>query len=88
MDNYNTYVSLLSRVSPKNPQNTTGLTDSLPTNQNKAAISSLSVNFGRISQNILNFAAQTSLYPAQKISIITASNDRSLNDQKGGRGNA
>jgi hypothetical protein len=87
MDKYNTNRSLKSRIFPKNPYSTTGLTDKTPTNQNKAAISSLSVNFGNLSQNSLNFAAQTSLYPAQKISIITAV-DRSLLDIQGGRDDA
>jgi hypothetical protein len=85
---YNTYVSLLSSDSPKNPQNTTGYHDKTPTSQNKSEISTITVNFAKISQDKPNFTAQTSLYPAQKISIITASNDRSLNDQKGGQADA
>jgi hypothetical protein len=85
---YNTYVSLLSRVSPKNPQNTTGLSDNSITSPIKVGISRIKANFGRNCQNKLNFAARVGLDAAQKISIITASNDRSLNDQKGGRGDA
>jgi hypothetical protein len=68
--------------------NATGLGDRTPTNQNKSEISTITVNFGSFCQNSLNFAAQTSLYPAQKISIITASNDRSLLDIQGGRDDA
>jgi hypothetical protein len=84
---YNTYVSLLSSDSPKNPQNTTGLTDRTPTNQNKSEISRITANFGKISQDKPNFTAQTSLDPAQKISITTAV-DRSLLDIQGGRDDA
>jgi hypothetical protein len=51
-----------SRVS----QNTTGLTDRTPTNQNKALLSRIAGDFGKISQNDANFAAQISLYPVQK----------------------
>ncbi|MCA2653024.1 hypothetical protein [Microcystis sp. M061S2] len=65
----NTNRSLLSRVSPKNPYDATGLSDRTPTNQNKSAISSLSVNFGNLSQNSLNFAARVSLATAQKSDI-------------------
>jgi hypothetical protein len=77
-------IPLLSRIFP----NATGLGDSIITSPIKVGISTITVNFGSFCQNSLNFAAQTSLYPEQKISIITASNDRSLNDQKGGRDNA
>jgi hypothetical protein len=80
-------IPLKSSIFPENPYNATGLTNRTPTNQHKAAISSLSVNFGKISQNKLNFTAQTSLYPAQKISITTAV-DRSLLDIQGGRDDA
>jgi hypothetical protein len=70
---YNTNRSLLSSISPKNPYNATGLTDRTPTNQHKAAISSLSVNFGRISQNSLIFAARVRLLTAQKTQKAAAS---------------
>jgi hypothetical protein len=79
---------LKSRVSQKNPYSTTGLSNSIVTSPIEAYISTITANFGRNCQNILNFAARVSLDTAQKISIITASNDRSLNDQKGGRGDA
>ena len=69
MDNYNTYVSLLSRVSPKNPYDATGLGDNSITSQNKAEISTITVNFAKISQNILNFAARVGLDAAQKINF-------------------
>jgi hypothetical protein len=63
---YNTYVSLASRVSQKNPENTTGLSGSIVTSPIKAAISTIKVNFGKISQNDANFAARVSLLTAQK----------------------
>ncbi|MCZ8068377.1 MAG: hypothetical protein O9287_21250 [Microcystis sp. LE17-20D] len=59
-----------SRVSPKNPQNTTGLTDRTPTNQNKALLSRIAGDFGKISQNDANFAAQIVSLPVQKISFL------------------
>jgi hypothetical protein len=67
-----------------------GLGDRTPTNQNKSEISTITVNFAKISQNDANFTARVSLDPAQKISIITAvdRSDNSLNDQKGGRDDA
>ena len=77
-----------SRVSPKNPYSATGLTDSIITSPIKVGISTIKANFGRNCQNKLNFAARVGLDAAQKISITTASNDRSLNDQKGGRDDA
>jgi len=82
--NDTTKIPLKSRIFPI----ATGLGDRTPTNQNKSEISTITVNFAKISQDKPNFTAQTSLYPAQKISIITASNDRSLNGQKGGRDDA
>jgi len=78
-------IPLLSSLFPKNPEKRDF---SVQTNQNKSEISTITANFAKITQNSLIFAAQTSLYPAQKISIITASNDRSLNGQKGGRDDA
>jgi len=84
---YNTYVSLLSSDSQKNPYDATGLTDSIITSPIEVRISRIKVNFGRNCQNKLNFAARVGLDAAQKISIITAV-DRSLNDQKGGWENA
>jgi hypothetical protein len=87
MDKYNTNRSLLSSIFPKNPYTTTGLGDRTPTNQNKSEISTITVNFAKISQDSLIFAARASLDPAQKISIITAV-DRSLLDIQGGWENA
>ncbi len=69
MDNYNTYVSLLSRVSPKNPYNTTGLGDSIVTSPIEALLSTITANFGKISQNDANFTARVSLDTAQKINF-------------------
>ena len=66
MDKYNTNRSLLSRVFPKNPQNTTGYHEKITTSQNKSEISRIKANFGRNCQNILNFAARVSLDTAQK----------------------
>ncbi len=70
---YNTYVSLLSSDSPKNPQNTTGLGDKTPTSQNKSEISRITANFAKISQDSLIFAARVSLDPAQKTQKTAAS---------------
>ena len=67
--------------------NATGLGDRTPTNQNKSEISTITVNFAKISQNDANFTARVSLDPAQKISITTAV-DRSLLDIQGGWENA
>jgi hypothetical protein len=79
---------LKSSIFGKNPYSTTGLTDSIITSPIKVGISTIKANFGRNCQNKLNFAARVGLDAAQKISITTASNDRSLNDQKGGRDDA
>jgi hypothetical protein len=89
MHNYNTNRSLLSSI-PQNPQNTTGLGGNSITSPIEAYISTITVNFAKISQNDANFTARVSLDPAQKISIITAvdRSDNSLNDQKGGRDDA
>jgi hypothetical protein len=76
-------IPLLSRIFP----NATGLGDRTPTNQNKSEISTITVNFAKISQDSLIFAARVSLLPAQKISITTAV-DRSLLDIQGGWENA
>jgi hypothetical protein len=70
MENYTIKLPQKSRVSQKNPYNTTGLTDKTPTSTNKAVISSLSVNFGDLSQDKPNFAAQIALYPVQKINFF------------------
>lgn len=67
--NYTIKLPQKSRVSPKNPQNTTGLTDRTPTNQNKALLSRIAGDFGKISQNDANFAAHISVIPVQKIMI-------------------
>jgi hypothetical protein len=76
-------IPLLSRISP----NAMGLGDRTPTNQNKSEISTITVNFAKISQDKPNFTARASLDPAQKISITTAV-DRSLLDIQGGRDDA
>jgi hypothetical protein len=70
MDNYNTNRSLASRVSQKNPYDATGSCDNTPTNQNKSAISRIAGDFGSLSQNSLNFTAQISLSPVQKINFL------------------
>jgi hypothetical protein len=66
MDKYNTNRSLLSSIFPKNPYTTTGLGDRTPTNQNKSEISTITTNFGKISQDKPNFTARVSLDTAQK----------------------
>jgi hypothetical protein len=85
--NDTTEIPLLSSDSPQNPQNTTGLSDSIVTSPIKVGISTIKANFAKISQDSLIFAARASLDPAQKISIITAV-DRSLLDIQGGWENA
>jgi hypothetical protein len=55
-----------SSIFPENPYSTTGSCDKNPTSQNKSEISTITVNFGKISQNDANFAARASLDPAQK----------------------
>jgi hypothetical protein len=55
-------IPLLSSFSP----NATGLGDSIITSPIKVGISTITVNFAKISQNSLNFAARVSLLPAQK----------------------
>jgi hypothetical protein len=83
---YNTYVSLLSSDSQKNPYDATGLGGNDVTSPNKPLLSRIKANFGRNCQNKLNFAARVGLDAAQKISIITAV-DNSQKD-KGGRADA
>jgi hypothetical protein len=61
---------LKSRVSQKNPYDATGLGGNDVTSPIKAAISTIKVNFGKISQNSLIFAARVSLSTAQKISFL------------------
>jgi hypothetical protein len=65
MDKYNTNRSLLSSI-PQNPQNTTGLSCNSITSPIEALLSTITVNFGKISQNDANFAARVSLLTAQK----------------------
>ena len=65
MDKYNTNRSLLSSI-PQNPQNTTGLGGNSITSPIEAYISTITVNFAKISQNDANFAARVSLLTAQK----------------------
>jgi hypothetical protein len=49
------------------PLNATGSCDNTPTNQNKSALSRITVNFGLNCQNKPNFAARVGLNTAQKI---------------------
>jgi hypothetical protein len=58
-----------SRVSPKNPYDATGLSDRKITSPIEALLSRISGNFGKISQNSLNFTARVGLGTAQKIMI-------------------
>jgi hypothetical protein len=78
---------LESRVSPKNPYNATGLSGNSITSPIKPLLSTITTNFGKISQDKPNFTARVSLDAAQKISITTAV-DRSLLDIQGGRDDA
>jgi hypothetical protein len=66
MHNYNTYVSLLSSDSPKNPYNATGLSGNSITSPIKPLLSTITTNFGKISQDKPNFTARVSLDAAQK----------------------
>jgi hypothetical protein len=59
-------IPLESRVSQKNPQNTTGLGGNDVTSPNKPLLSRIKANFGRNCQNKLNFAARVSFLTAQK----------------------
>ena len=65
-----TIKSIISSSIPQNPQNTTGLTDNTPTNQNKSALSRIAGDFGDLSQNKPNFAAQISVIPVQKSDFL------------------
>jgi hypothetical protein len=80
-------IPLLSSIFPENPYNATGLSGNIITSPIEALLSTIMVNFGKISQNDANFAARVILDPAQKISITTAV-DRSLLDIQGGRDDA
>jgi hypothetical protein len=64
--NDTTEIPLLSSDSPQNPQNTTGYHDKTPTSPIEALLNTITVNFGRISQNKLNFAARVHSLTAQK----------------------
>jgi len=59
-----------SRVSPKNPYSTTGLSGNDVTSPNKPLLSRIKANFGRNCQNKLNFAARVSFLTAQKINFL------------------
>ena len=61
-----------SRVFPENPYNTTGLSDNNITSPIKPLLSSLSVNFGKKSQDKPNFAARVGLGTVQKTQKTTA----------------
>ena len=72
MDNYNIYVDLTSSNPLKNSQNrgnSERLSDRKITSPIKSAISRIKANFGKISQNSLNFTARVGLGTAQKIMI-------------------
>ncbi|MCA2711450.1 MAG: hypothetical protein IM473_16585 [Microcystis sp. M015S2] len=66
-------ISLKSRVSPKNPYNATGLSGNIITSPIEALLSTITVNFGKISQNDANFAARVRLLTAQKTQKAAAS---------------
>jgi hypothetical protein len=55
-----------SSIFPKNPQNTTGLSGNSITSPIKPLLSTITTNFGKISQDKPNFTARVSLLPAQK----------------------
>jgi len=55
-----------SSIPLKNPYDATGLSDRTPNNQNKSAISTIAGDFGKISQNSLNFVARLLNSTAQK----------------------
>jgi hypothetical protein len=76
-------IPLKSRISP----NATGYHGNSVTSPIEAYISTITANFGRNCQNILNFAARVGLDAAQKISITTAV-DRSLLGIQGGQNDA
>jgi hypothetical protein len=57
---------LESRVSPKNPYNATGLSGNSITSPIKPLLSTITTNFGKISQDKPNFTARVSLDTAQK----------------------
>jgi hypothetical protein len=62
-------IPLLSSFSP----NATGLSGNSINSPIKVGISTITVNFGKISQDSLIFAARVSLLPAQKTQKTTAS---------------
>jgi hypothetical protein len=62
-----------SSIFPKNPQNTTGLSGNSITSPIKPLLSTITVNFGKISQNDANFAARVGLLTAQKNQKTAAS---------------
>ena len=51
---------------PENPYNTTGYHDKSITSPIEALLSKIKANFGKISQNSLNFVARVGLGTAQK----------------------
>jgi hypothetical protein len=59
-----------SSIFPENPYNTTGLTDRKIASPTEGKISKIKVNFAKISQNSLNFAARVGLNTAQKMSFL------------------
>jgi hypothetical protein len=59
-------IPLASRVSQENPYNATGLGDSIITSPIEALLSTITVNFGKISQDKPNFAARVHSLTAQK----------------------
>lgn len=59
-----------SSISPQNPYSATGLSDRKITSPIKPLLSRIKADFGRISQNTLNFAARVGLGAAQKMSFL------------------
>jgi hypothetical protein len=66
-------IPLLSRVSPKNPYDATGLSGNSITSPIEALLSTITANFGKISQNDANFTARVSFLTAQKNQKTAAS---------------
>jgi hypothetical protein len=67
--NNTTKIPLKSSLSP----NTTGLSDSITTSPIEALLSTITVNFAKISQNDANFTARVRLLTAQKTQKAAAS---------------
>ena len=63
-------IPLESSDSQKNSYDATGLTDRTPTSPIEVGISTITVNFAKISQDSLIFAVRASLDTAQKINFL------------------